>query len=95
MALFSIICRDKPGALDARMAARADHLAYVGGFGEQVKVAGPFLSDDGDMMGSLLIMEFTDKAAAESFVAGDPYGKAGVFASVEVVAFRVTRGQLG
>ena len=47
------------------------------------------------MMGSLLIMEFTDKAAAESFVAGDPYGKAGVFASVEVVAFRVTRGQLG
>ncbi len=95
MALFSIICRDKPGALEARMAARADHLAYVGGYGEAVKVAGPFLSDAGEMIGSLLIMEFADKAAAQAFVSGDPYGKAGVFASVEILAFRVTRGQIG
>ena len=95
MALFAIICRDRPNALEARMAAREDHLAYVGTFGDQVKVAGPFLSDAGDMIGSLLIMEFADRAAAEAFAAGDPYGKAGVFEGVDILPWRVTRGSVG
>lgn len=94
MALFSIICLDRPNALEARMGARADHLAFVDTFGSQVKIAGPFLSDDGQMIGSLLVMEFETKAEADAFVAGDPYGKAGVFESVTVYPFRVTRGGL-
>ena len=43
------------------------------------------LSDDSEsMIGSLLLMDFTDKAAAEAFAAGDPYAKAGLFASVHI-----------
>jgi uncharacterized protein YciI len=95
MALFTIICRDRDRATEARAAARADHLAFVDTFGPQVKVAGPFLDDAGGMIGSLLIMEFEDRAAAQAFVDGDPYGKAGVFKSVEVLPWRVTRGSLG
>ena len=32
------------------------------------------------MQGSLLLMEFADRAAAETFAQGDPYAKAGLFA---------------
>ena len=35
-------------------------------------------------MGSLLIIDFPDRVAAESCAAGDPYAKAGLFESVEI-----------
>ena len=40
------------------------------------------------MIGSLLIIDFPDRAAADSFAAGDPYGRAGLFASVRVSPWR-------
>ncbi len=95
MVLFCIICRDKANAQEARAAARAEHLAFVDTFGAQVKVAGPFLDDAGGMIGSLIIMDFADKAAAQAFVDGDPYGKAGVFGGVDILPWKVTRGALG
>jgi hypothetical protein len=47
------------------------------------------------MVGSLLIMDFADRAAAEAFAADDPYRKAGVFEGVDILPWRVTRGSLG
>jgi hypothetical protein len=42
-------------------------------------------SDDGNSMtGSLLIMDFPDRAAVEAFAAGDPYAAAGLFESVVI-----------
>ena len=47
------------------------------------------MTDDGDgMIGSLLIMDFADKAEAESFAAGDPYNQAGLFETVTVVPWK-------
>jgi uncharacterized protein len=40
------------------------------------------------MVGSLLVMEFADKQAAEDFAANDPYAKAGLFHSVSITPFR-------
>jgi uncharacterized protein YciI len=95
MPLFTLTCLDKPDALEARMAAREAHLAYVRGAGGKVKLGGPFTDDDGAMIGSLIIIEAADRAEAEAFAAGDPYGKAGVFASVEIRPFKLTLGTLG
>ncbi|MEO0773881.1 MAG: YciI family protein, partial [Pseudomonadota bacterium] len=50
-----------------------------------VSQAGPLLNDAGDMCGSLVVLDVPDMAAAEAFVAGDPYGKAGLFESVELI----------
>nr|QQZ50476.1 hypothetical protein JKL49_02335 [Phenylobacterium glaciei] len=52
MALFVMICLDKPGSLDLRMATRPAHLAYAGTFASVVKLGGPILDDKGDMAGS-------------------------------------------
>lgn len=94
MALFVLTCLDKPNALDVRMGAREAHLAYVRERMETVKLGGPFLSDAGEMAGSLLILDVPDRAAAEAFSANDPYTKAGLWQSVEIRPFRVTVGQL-
>ena len=59
MPLFVLTCIDKPDALSARMAAREAHLAYVRGSGAG-KLGGPFLDEQGEMAGSMLIIEAAD-----------------------------------
>ena len=39
--LFIVHARDKAGALDVRLANRADHFAWLTGDGARVKAAGP------------------------------------------------------
>jgi uncharacterized protein YciI len=87
--LFAIHCVDKPGHAHLRAANRADHLAYLDGFVSRIVLAGPTLTDDGQgMTGSVLIVDFPDRKAAEAFAAGDPYRKAGLFESATVKPFR-------
>lgn len=92
MTIFALHCLDKPQSLDLRMANREAHLAYVGGFREHLKLAGPLLDAEGAMAGSLLIVEFDDIAQARTFSADDPYNKAGLFQKVEITAFKPTLG---
>ncbi|MFT6450897.1 MAG: hypothetical protein ACJA06_000377 [Halocynthiibacter sp.] len=84
---FAIICTDKPGALQIRLDTRAEHLAYLEATGV-VEQAGPFLNVEGEMCGSLLILELADIDAAKEWAANDPYAKAGLFEAVTVQAWK-------
>ena len=87
--LFTLTCRDKPGHLEVRKANRAAHLDYLAEQGSVIRLAGPFLDDAGEApIGSLIIVEVADRAAAEAFAAADPYAQAGLFASVTIDRFR-------
>jgi uncharacterized protein len=88
--LFVCYCTDKPNHLDMRTSVRPDHLVHLNGLGSKLKAAGPFLDDAGNMMGSLVILEAENRAEAEQIAAADPYAKAGLFASVEIRAWRWT-----
>lgn len=88
---FALICRDKPGALQTRLDNRAAHLAYIEATG-CVEMAGPFLDEAGQMVGSLVILEVADRAAAEAWAAGDPYARAGLFDSVTIQAWKKVVG---
>jgi uncharacterized protein YciI len=94
MPLFVLHCVDKPNSLDLRMATRQAHLAYAGGFGGQMKLGGPLLDANGDMAGSLIVMEAADLDEAEAFSADDPYTKAGLWERVDIKPFRATIGSL-
>lgn len=78
----ALICIDKPGHLHVRQENRAAHLAYIEATGV-VEMAGPFLEGDA-MCGSLVVLEVDSLDAAKDWAAGDPYAKAGLFASVDV-----------
>ena len=86
--LIALIAKDKPGAAQLRADNRPDHLEYLKAHADQVSQAGPLLSEDGGMIGSLIILDVADMAAAEGWAADDPYAKAGLFASVELIEWK-------
>ena len=85
MSLFAIICTDKPEeGLALRKANREKHLGWLNDLGDVVKAAGPFLDNEGNPAGSLIIIEAESLAAAQAIAGEDPYRKAGVFAAVDI-----------
>lgn len=82
--LVALIARDKDGALPVRMENRPAHVEYLKS-GTTVQQAGPLLNEAGEMCGSLIILDVADMAEAEAWAAGDPYGKTGLFQSVELI----------
>jgi uncharacterized protein len=89
--LFAIMCTDKPNSLDLRMKLRPDHLIHLDKLGAKAKIAGPFLDDAGNMCGSLIVIEATDRADAEKIAAADPFASGGLFASIEIKPWRWVR----
>lgn len=93
--LFVIHAHDKPDGGARRLAHRAEHLEYLKSKAAVVKTAGPLLTDDGErMVGSMLVVEAPDKAAAKAFAEGDPFHRNGVFARVEIHAWRASVGSV-
>ena len=83
--LYALICTDKPDGLPIRKANRPDHLAYLESLGEALIFAGPFTAEDGQTMnGSLIVVEAGSLNEARKIVDGDPFAKAGLFASVDI-----------
>ena len=88
--LFALLCTDKADSLNVRMETRPAHLAFLDSLGGALKAAGPFVDDEGKPTGSLVIIEAESRAAAEAIAANDPYAKAGLFASVDIRAWKWT-----
>ncbi|KUJ76621.1 YciI family protein [Ruegeria profundi] len=88
--LIALIAKDKDGALQTRKDNRADHLAYIEQTGV-VSQAGPLLDGD-EMIGSLVILEVEDITAAQTWAENDPYAKAGLFKSVELIPWKKVIG---
>lgn len=85
--LFALICKDKPGALQVRMDTRPKHVEFINGLiaDKKLAFAGPFLDAEGKSIGSLVMIEAADRAEAEAVAASDPYARAGLFESVEIL----------
>ena len=47
-------------------------------------MAGPFLTEGGEMAGSLIILNVETLEQARNWAANDPYAKAGLFQSVDL-----------
>jgi len=87
--LFVVTAIDKENALALRLAVREAHLAYARETG-RMKLGGPFLDENGDMAGSMMIVEAPDLATVEAWHACDPYVKAGLFARSEIRLWKAT-----
>jgi uncharacterized protein len=86
--LFVFLLMDRPGAVDLRQQMRPVHKAYLAQVQDRIAFAGPLVADDGpSMVGSLLVIDFPDRAAAHAWLAQEPFVQAGLFASTTVQAF--------
>lgn len=90
MPLFAVICRDRAGHLQTRLDTREAHLAFLG-TQPGLKAAGPLI-EEGEMRGSLLIVEAETLTSVKDWAAADPYKAADLFASVEVIEWKKVIG---
>lgn len=88
--LYALICTDKSDSVDLRMKERPGHLDYLKSLGDRLKAAGPFTDEDGKPIGSLVIVEAANRSGAEEVARHDPYAIAGLFAAVEIRAWKWT-----
>lgn len=94
--LYAIIGEDRPGSLEARLAARPAHLERLTQLQQEARLilAGPCPAIDSPdpgpagFSGSLIVAEFASLAAARAWADADPYVAAGVYAQVTVKPFK-------
>ncbi len=94
--LYIIIGEDRPGSLEARLAARPAHLERLTQLQQEARLilAGPCPAIDSPdpgpagFSGSLIVAEFASLEAARAWADADPYVAAGVYAKVTVKPFK-------
>ncbi len=87
---FVVYCTDKPGHSQIRADNRSAHIEFLEAFRANIVTAGPTLEEGGDAMnGSLLIVDFEDRAAVDAFAAKDPYAIAGLFENVVIKPWKM------
>jgi uncharacterized protein len=80
---------DKPNHQHVRQQTRAEHLAFLEANKAKLLACGAKLNDDGsDAGGGIYIVGLESRAEAESFIADDPFTKAGLFERVLTVRWR-------
>lgn len=86
--IFVFHLLDRPGAGELRQRLRPEHKAYLGQVADRIAFAGPLLADDGQtMVGSVLAIDFPDRAAAVRWQAEEPFTRAGLYAQVSLHPF--------
>ncbi len=87
MPWFALIARDRHDGLEHRKQHRPAHLEHMARLDAagRLRYGGPLLSEQGDMKGSLIVLEADDLEAARRAYAEDPYIVHGLFESYDVV----------
>lgn len=92
-ACYIVICRDAPGGAEKRKGATAAHLRHIEECIDELSIAGPMFDEAGTRtVGSVLVVRTQSAQAARALTERDPYFKAGVWDSIEVLPFYPAAG---
>lgn len=95
---FVVLATDKPGHVELRERTRPEHRRYLRSHGVpavHVLLAGPTLDRAGNQMnGTLLVVEAICLEDVSTFIAADPYSKAGLFAHIDIRPWRCGLGEI-
>ena len=93
---FLVVARDgsDEDAVARRQRTRPTHLASISPLVDagNVLVGGAILNEAGDMVGSMLLVDFPDRIDLDAWLDADPYVTEGVWREVEVTPFRTAVG---
>ena len=86
---FIITAHDGENMLDKRMTVRPRHLEGMAKLGKHIVLAGGLLDDEGKMKGSILILDFEDRAALDDYLKNEPYVVEHVWEKIELETMNV------
>jgi uncharacterized protein len=87
--LFALVAHDRPNAVARRMELRPDHLKHLEALGDTLVLAGPFLAENGDMVGSIVVIEAETLDAAKQSFARDPFMIGDLFDSITIKPWKL------
>jgi uncharacterized protein YciI len=86
--LFVVHCLDHDDAFEDRLALYESHKAYLASAKVRTVISGPLLGPDHEtMIGSLFVLDASDRETVEAFNAADPFSRAGVWKTVKIHPF--------
>ena len=86
---YVITAYDGVDKLEERMRVRPQHLENMGKIKGNVLCAGGLLDEEGKMKGSVLVLEFPDRAGLDEYLESEPYIREKVWETVEVETMNV------
>jgi len=90
--IYCFFCKDGPDAPRLRKAHLEAHLDHIEKVVNSMPVAGPVSDADGTMCASLIMIDAASETAARDIFNQDPYAKAQIWDSVEVLPFTPAAG---
>ena len=83
---FLFIGRDKENRAEARAKTRDLHRAYIWRKDLRARLMlGSPVVEEGKMVGSMLLLDAPDLAAAEAYLDGDPYNRVDLFGTRQIL----------
>jgi uncharacterized protein YciI len=82
--LYALIAHDRPNGLARRQEVRPEHLKHLDSLGSRLVLAGPFLDDNGDMTGSIVVIEAESLEDAQATFNSDPFVVKSVFDQITI-----------
>jgi uncharacterized protein YciI len=87
--LFALVAHDRPNSVARRMELRPEHLKHLEALGDTLVLAGPFLADNGDMVGSIVVIEAETLDAAREIFARDPFMIGHLFDNITIKPWKL------
>jgi hypothetical protein len=88
---FVLIAKDGMdiGALQRRLDARAAHSQNTDDNMPHMKMGAATLGEDGNMNGSVMVVEFESREALDAWLEKEPYVTQGVWKDIEILPCRI------
>ena len=88
--LVAFVGLDRPNSLDRRVALRPEHLKHLESLGDALIMAGPFLDDKEQGVGSIVVVEAESLDAGRDILNRDPFVREGLFDQMTIKPWRLT-----
>ena len=89
--MFAMVAFDQPNSVAKRMEIRPEHLKHLDALGDKLILAGPFLNDKGEGVGSIVVIEADSLDAAREMFNRDPFIKANLFDQITIKPWNLAR----
>ena len=86
---FMVTAYDGENMLEKRMAVRPRHLEGMAKLGRHIVCAGGILDNEGKPKGSVLVLDFEDRAALDDYLKNEPYVMEQVWDKIDVEPLNV------
>lgn len=87
---FALVAYDRPNSVARRLEIRPEHLKHLDALGDQLVLAGPFLNDAGEGVGSIVVVEAENLDEARTLFGRDPFVTQGLFDSITIKPWKLT-----